>query len=76
MLHHLSDAQRRLGERLTSLGDPAMRQPLPDVRYRQMFPTLGHAVAHVIIAHSAAHVGQVIVWRRAMGFPSLGKVYD
>jgi hypothetical protein len=54
----------------------AQMQPLPDGRYREMFPTLGHAVTHVLTAHTAAHIGQVIVWRRVMGFPPLAKVYD
>jgi hypothetical protein len=76
LLDHLEDARRRLTERLNSLGDAAMQQPLPDARYREMFPTLGHAVAHVLCAHTAAHVGQVIVWRRAMDFPPLSKVFD
>ena len=75
-LSELADAERRLKEHLQALGDGAMQQPLPDVRYRDMFPTVGHAVTHVLIAHTAAHVGQLIVWRRQAGFPPLAKVFD
>ena len=76
LLSHLRDAQRRLAERLESIGDGAMHQPLPDKRYREMFPTIGHAVAHVLIAHTAAHVGQIIVWRKVNGIAPLAKVFD
>ena len=34
-----------------------------------MFPTLGHALVHVLVGHTAAHVGQLADWRRAMGLP-------
>ena len=76
LLAQLEDAERRLRERLNALGDEAMLHPLPDVRYREMFPTIGHAIAHVLPAHTAAHVGQTIVWRKAMGFGPLPKHFD
>jgi hypothetical protein len=76
LLDYLADAERRLKEQLHALGDEMMQQPLPDVRYRKMFPTLGDAVAHVLAAHTASHVGQIIVWRRVMGFGPLSKVFD
>jgi hypothetical protein len=76
LLGQLSDAEHRLGERLRALGDEAMQQPLPDIRYREMFPTIGHAIAHVLAAHTAAHIGQTIVWRRAMGFGPMPKPFD
>lgn len=76
LLHQLADAQRRLTDRLTALGDDAMRRQMPDVRYREMFPTVGDAVVHVLAAHTAAHVGQIIVWRRLMRLAPLSKVFD
>jgi hypothetical protein len=53
-----------------------MREPIPDVRFREMFPTLGHTVVHMLAAHTAAHIGQVVVWRRAMGLPTTAKAFD
>jgi hypothetical protein len=76
LLERLFDAERRLGERLSAIGEEGMAQPLPDERFRAMFPTLGHAVVHVLVAHTAAHIGQVVVWRRLMEYPPLTKVYD
>lgn len=76
LLAQLADAERRLRERLHALGDEAMQQPLPDVRYRELFPTIGHAIAHILPAHTAAHIGQIILWHKAMGFSPLSKHFD
>lgn len=76
LFDHLADAEQRLKDFLEAMGDEAMQQPLPDMRYRGMFPTLGHAVTHILTAHTAAHIGQLIVWRRVEGFPPLSKVFD
>lgn len=67
LLETLSDGQRRLTDRLLAIGDAGLAEPLPDERYRQMFPTLGHAVLHILVSHASVHVGQVTVWRRAVG---------
>jgi len=40
--------------------------PLPDVRFRDRYPTLRHAVVHVLGSHFAFHVGQVALWCRAL----------
>jgi len=71
LLAALRDGQRRLAERLTVVGNEGMAAPLPDVRYRSVFPTVGHAVLHILTAHAAGHVGQVTVWRRVMGLGAL-----
>jgi uncharacterized damage-inducible protein DinB len=69
LLQTLADGERRLRERLSALGDTALSSPLPDERVREILPTLGHAVLHVLVGHTAAHLGQLAVWRRAMGLP-------
>jgi hypothetical protein len=76
LLNEMAKAEHQLKEKLNVLGDEAMQQPLPDVKYRTIFPTLGHAVTHVLAAHTAAHVGQMIVWRKAMGFKPLSVQFD
>jgi hypothetical protein len=70
LLGTLADAERRVREQLITLDDAALRDPLPDERVREILPTLGHAVLHVLVGHTAAHLGQLAVWRRAMGLPS------
>ncbi|HUW84431.1 MAG TPA: DinB family protein [Phycisphaerae bacterium] len=75
LLAALADGQVRLSERLAALGDAAMSGPLPDERYRALFPTLGHAVLHILTGHAAVHVGQVSVWRRAAGHQPLSETF-
>ncbi|MBS0191304.1 MAG: DinB family protein [Planctomycetes bacterium] len=50
-------------------------QELPDARYRSLLPTVGDAVLQVLVAHSAYHVGQTALWRRAIGFPPPARFY-
>jgi DinB superfamily len=71
LLAALADGQQRVEEGLVTLGEEGIRRPLPDVRYRTTFPTIGDAALHVLTAHAAVHVGQVSAWRRAAGFPAL-----
>lgn len=71
LLNSLADAQRRVVTRMNEIGEQGMSEPLPDVRYREIFPTIGQAVLHVLTAHAALHVGQLTVWRRAVGLPPL-----
>ena len=67
LLHALDDGQRRLVEALAGTGDADLARPLPDERYRDRLPTIGHALLHILASHTAMHVGQLAVWRRAHG---------
>jgi len=62
----------RLTDRLRELGEASLSAPLPDERYRYLFPTVGHAVMHSVMVHAAMHVGQLIVQRRAGGVRPCG----
>jgi hypothetical protein len=70
LLAALADGQNRLRERLQSMNDNDLKAPLPDERHRAMFPTLGHAVTHILTSHAAVHVGQASLWRKLAGYPS------
>ena len=69
LIEALEDGAGRLVDRLESAGDSELARPLPDERYRHVFPTLGAAVLHVLIAHAAVHLGQLSAWRRALRLP-------
>jgi hypothetical protein len=73
LLDSLSDAEVRLRDRLLSIGDDGMMEPLPDIGHRESFPTIGHAVLHILTSHAALHIGQLTVWRRVMGYGPLEK---
>jgi len=70
LLNALSDAQARITQCLTSLTSEALAAPLPDARYRPVFPSVGHAAVHILCGHSSFHLGQLSVWRRAAGLQS------
>jgi len=69
LLEALEHGQQRLVDALGKLQDRDLAAPLPDERYRHIFPTLGSAVLHILTVHAATHIGQLSAWRRALGFP-------
>jgi hypothetical protein len=69
LLQALLEGKQRLTEALSPLDDDELLRPLPDTRYRRRFPTIGHALLHILAAHLAVHVGQLGAWRRATGLP-------
>ena len=46
-----------------------LAQPIPLERWKQRFPTIADAIAHLMLEHEAGHLGQVSAWRRAGGRP-------
>jgi hypothetical protein len=69
LMSALDEAGQRLADRLAAMSDEYLAVPLPDERYRDTFPTLGHAVLHILTVHAAFHVGQLSAWRRAARLP-------
>ena len=67
LLGAFDDAAGRIRRRLAAMDDRDLAGPIPDVRYRQTFPTLGHAVLHILTVHTCVHLGQLSAWRRATG---------
>jgi hypothetical protein len=46
--------------------DPGvLARPIPLERWKQRFPTIADAIAHLMLEHEAGHLGQVSAWRRA-----------
>lgn len=76
LLQHLDEAKLKLTAGLEESGESGLTMPLPDVRYRDRFPTIGHAVVHILSGHTALHLGQLIVWRRAMRLPAIPEPLD
>ena len=72
----LQDAQFRITRAVEGLGASRLDQPFPDESYRMVFPTVRHAFTQVLVGHTANHVGQVTVWRRAMGLPTLRRSFE
>ena len=72
----LRDAQSRITRAVEGLDDSRMDEPFPDESYRDVFPTVRHALTQVMVGHTANHVGQLSAWRRAMGLPPMGRPFE
>jgi hypothetical protein len=71
LLSAFENAAKRVQRRLAEIDDTDLAGPLPDQRHRETFPTLGHAVLHILTVHTAVHLGQLSTWRHAIGLPSV-----
>ena len=75
-LQILRNAQSRITKAVGQLDDAHLDQPFPDASYRAVFPTICHALTQVLVGHTANHIGQVSVWRRAMGLPPMKRPFE
>ena len=72
----LWDARSRITEAVRQLNDAHLDEAFPDKSYREIFPTIRHFLTQVLVGHTANHVGQVSVWRRAMGMPRMARAFE
>lgn len=67
LLSILTEAEMRITVAVQDLSAEQLKQPLPDKNYQQDLPTTHHAINQILVAHTAYHVGQTVVWRRDLG---------
>jgi len=72
----LNTAQTKLIHAVATLTDAELDEPFPDPDYTNVFPTVRHALTQVLLGHTAFHVGQISVWRRAMMLPPMCRSYE
>jgi hypothetical protein len=72
----LGDAQERICVAVARLSEAQLDEPFPEAEYRYVFPTVRHAMVQVLVGHTAYHVGQAAVWRKAMGMAAIGRSYE
>ena len=72
----LRDAQSRVARAVERLDDARLDEPFPDPSYLDVFPTIRHALTQVLVGHTSYHVGQLTVWRKAMGLPPLPRSFE
>ena len=64
LLEALQDGKSRVLDRLERMSAQDMAGPLPDERFRNIFPTLGHAVLNTLVSHFSFHYGQVCAMQK------------
>lgn len=75
LLAALADGQGKLCSAVKLLGRAELDAPLPDARFRELLPSLRHALTQVLVGHTAYHVGQLAAWRIAIRKPPLGQSF-
>ena len=72
----LRDAQERVTAAVERQDESALDTQFPDPLLRDVFPTVRHALTQVMVGHTAMHVGQLTVWRRAMRLPPMRRSFE
>ncbi|HYG98142.1 MAG TPA: DinB family protein [Terriglobales bacterium] len=72
----LRHAQTRITKATEELNESRLDEPFPDEAYRFVFPSIRHALTQVLVGHTSYHIGQLPMWRRAMGLPRLGRAFE
>jgi len=72
----LGDAESRITHFIGRLDDSRLDEPFPDPSYLEVFPTIRHAITQVLVGHTAYHVGQLPIWRKAIGLPRTQRSFE
>jgi uncharacterized damage-inducible protein DinB len=73
LIDAFTDAGRSVADAVRRVGEAGLSGPASEA-VRAFFPTTNQWVLHVLIAEHAFHTGQLSVWRRGMGLPSVFEV--
>ena len=75
-LSRLAEGQSRIVEAVAALDTARLDGPFPNPAYREVFPSVRHSLTQVLVGHTAHHVGQVGMWRKAMGLPPMRRGFE
>ena len=76
LLSKLREAQTKITQAIEQMSDTQLNELFPAEAYRDVFPTIRHALTQVLIGHTAFHVGQISLWRRAMSMPPMKRSFE
>lgn len=60
-----------VADALRTGGQEALERETPLERWRSAMPKIGIVMPYIMLVHESTHLGQVSVWRRAQGMPSV-----
>jgi hypothetical protein len=72
----LRDAQTRVARVVERFDDVRLNAAFPDRSYLDVFPTVRHALTQVLVGHASYHIGQLTVWRNAIGLLPLRRSFE
>jgi hypothetical protein len=67
LLAEFERCHKLITEAAAAAGDAKLAEATPDPDFRQIMPTLSDAVVFILLNHTATHLGQTTMWRRAKG---------
>ena len=67
----IRETRSRITQAVEGLDEAFLDSPFPEPSYLEFFPTIRHSLTQVLVGHVSFHVGQLSVWRRAMGLPPM-----
>jgi len=76
LLSKLREAQSKITQAVENMNDTQLDELFPAEAYRDVFPTIRHALTQVLVGHTAFHIGQVSLWRKAMGLPPMKRPFE
>lgn len=68
LLDKLDAAHETMTPAIASMGASAQNVANPSEEFRQVMPTVGDALAFLTTSHYGLHLGELAVWRKAIGF--------
>lgn len=71
LLAALAEGHRRVTEAVRNASPDELAKPHAIEFLLQTLPTRGDLLAHLMTTHEAFHLGQLSLWRRQMGLPSV-----
>ncbi len=71
MLSHMSQIGEMILAALTKVTDADLAKPHGMRLLKEELKTKGDLLQHLLFTHQSIHIGQLTVWRRLSGFPSL-----
>lgn len=60
-----------VADALRTGGESALNRTMPLERWREAMPQIGVALPYLMLVHESTHLGQISVWRRVQGMPSV-----
>lgn len=71
LLEEFALGHQDVAEALRTVGQPALEAQTPLERWRGQMPKVGIVLGYLMLVHESTHLGQLSVWRRVQGMPSV-----
>lgn len=66
-----ADGHERVAQALLAAEPEALRRPPSLERWAKAYPTVEFMLPDLLLHHESLHIGQISIWRRAAGLPSV-----